>query len=90
MRFKDFFESFGRKPRNGISLGIEDIYLIKLKAGDGYRYEIRDYGMVPFVYLGWLSGFEKKYGEIKDYGKKDEMFHLYNTGMVAKSVSSGW
>lgn len=90
MRFKDYFEGVVGKPRNGISLGIEDIYLIKLKAGDGLMYEIRDYGLKPYVVLGWLAGFEGKYGEIEGYGKKEEMFHLYNTGMVAKSVSSGW
>ncbi len=78
------------KPRNGIFLGIDDIYLVKLKAGDGYRYEIRDYGLEPFVYLGWLAGFEGKYGEISGYGKKEDMFHLYNTGMVSKSASTGW
>ena len=88
--FKDYIESVGRKPRNGISLGIEDIYLIKLKSRDGFRYEIRDYGLEPYVILGWLAGFEGKYGEIPGYGKKEEMFHLYNTGMMAKSASSGW
>jgi hypothetical protein len=93
MNFKDYIESVVRKPRNGISLGIEDIediYLVKLKVGDGYKYEIRDYGLKPPVILGWLAGFENGYGNITGYGKKDEMFHLYNTGMMAKSASEGW
>ena len=65
MRFKDYFEGVVGSPRNGISLGIEDIYLIKLKAGDGLMYEIRDYGLKPYVVLGWLAALFLIYHEGK-------------------------
>lgn len=76
----------GKDSGARMPLGIDNIYLVKKKAGDGVRYEIRDKS--GNVYLGWLAGFENKYGSIPGYGEKEEMFHLYNTGMM--SASKDW
>ena len=60
--FKQFIE-------NQIPLNIENLYLTKVKAGDGVNYIIRDNEKM----IGHISGFEQEFGQFKD------MFHLYKT-----------
>ena len=60
--FKQFIE-------NQIPLNIDNIYLTKVKAGDGVNYIIRDNEKM----IGHISGFEQEFGQFKD------MFHLYKT-----------
>ena len=65
--FKQFLES--HVPENSIPLNIDDIYIIKTKAGDGINYTIHDNEKI----IGHISGFEQEFGQFKD------MFHLYKT-----------
>jgi len=65
--FKHFLES--HVPENAIPLNIDDLYIIKTKAGDGINYTIHDNEKI----IGHISGFEQEFGQFKD------MFHLYKT-----------
>jgi hypothetical protein len=65
--FYQFLES--HVPENAIPLNIDDLYIIKTKAGDGINYTIHDNEKI----IGHISGFEQEFGQFKD------MFHLYKT-----------
>lgn len=62
-----------------IPLEIDNLFLIKRKAGDGYNYGIFDYSEKPRKMIGHISGFEK------DYGKFNGMFHLYRTELTEEA-----
>jgi hypothetical protein len=66
--FKQFIE-------NQIPLNIENLYLTKVKAGDGVNYIIRDNEKM----IGHISGFEQEFGQFKD------MFHLYKTELTSET-----
>jgi hypothetical protein len=66
--FKQFIE-------NQIPLNIDNLYLTKVKAGDGVNYIIRDNEKM----IGHISGFEQEFGQFKD------MFHLYKTELTSET-----
>ena len=66
--FKQFIE-------NQIPLNIDNIYLTKVKAGDGVNYIIRDNEKM----IGHISGFEQEFGQFKN------MFHLYKTELTSET-----
>ena len=68
--FKQFIE-------NQIPLNIDNLYLTKVKAGDGVNYIIRDNEKM----IGHISGFEQEFGQFKD------MFHLYKTELTSETRS---
>jgi muconolactone delta-isomerase len=67
-----------KKPKP-ISLGIDNLVLIKRKAGDVYNYVIFDYSEKPRKMIGHISGFESDYGRYKD------TFHLYKTELTEET-----
>lgn len=62
-----------------IPLGIDNLVLIKRKAGDGFSYGIFDYSEKPRKMIGHISGFESDYGRYKD------TFHLYKTELTEET-----
>ena len=71
--FKKFLEN--QIPPNAIPLNIDDIYITKIKAGDGINYIIYDNEKM----IGHISGFEQEFGQFKD------MFHLYKTELTSET-----
>ena len=65
--FHQFMEN--QIPLNSIPLNIDNLYITKIKAGDGINYIIFDNEKM----IGHISGFEQEFGQFKD------MFHLYKT-----------
>jgi hypothetical protein len=62
-------------PPNAILLNIDNLYIIKTKAGDGINYTIHDNEKM----IGHISGFEQEFGQFKD------MFHLYKTELTSET-----
>ena len=71
--FKKFLEN--QIPPNAIPLNIDDIYITKIKAGDGINYIIYDNEKM----IGHISGFEQEFGQFKN------MFHLYKTELKSET-----
>jgi hypothetical protein len=68
--FHQFMEN--QIPLNSIPLNIDNLYITKIKAGDGINYIIYDNEKM----IGHISGFEQEFGQFKD------MFHLYKTELT--------
>ena len=73
INFKQFLEN--QIPPNAIPLNIDDIYVTKIKAGDGINYIIYDNEKM----IGHISGFEQEFGQFKN------MFHLYKTELKSET-----
>ena len=73
INFKQFLEN--QIPPNAIPLNIDDIYVTKIKAGDGINYIIYDNEKM----IGHISGFEQEFGQFKN------MFHLYKTELTSET-----
>ena len=73
INFKQFLEN--QIPPNAIPLNIDDIYVAKIKAGDGINYIIYDNEKM----IGHISGFEQEFGQFKN------MFHLYKTELTSET-----
>ena len=71
--FHQFMEN--KIPPNAILLNIDNLYIIKTKAGDGINYTIHDNEKM----IGHISGFEQEFGQFKD------MFHLYKTELTSET-----
>ena len=71
--FHQFMEN--KIPPNSIPLNIDNLYITKIKAGDGINYIIFDNEKM----IGHISGFEQEFGQFKD------MFHLYKTELTSET-----
>ena len=71
--FHQFMEN--KIPPNAIPLNIDNLYIIKTKAGDGINYTIHDNEKM----IGHISGFEQEFGQFKN------MFHLYKTELTSET-----
>ena len=64
---------------NNIPLGIDNLFIVKQKAGDGVSYKIFDQSENGKKMIGHISGFESEYPRYKG------MFHLYRTELTQEA-----
>jgi len=64
---------------NTIPLGIDDLFIVKQKVGDGFSYKIYDQSENGKKMIGHISGFDCEYPRYKG------MFHLYRTELTEET-----